>query len=171
MATVTKLVDDLDNSIDAVETVTFALDGVTFEIDLAEANAEKLRGALAVFVERARRTGGRVQRGRPAGVGAAVPKVARTAAELATSKAYSRAVREWARANGFTVPDRGRLSAAVLEAYANRDSENSKVIMKEKVDDTSVVDGGTVTALKPVRRNVKPAQTRSTSRRPAPESK
>ncbi|CAM5611462.1 hypothetical protein SBADM41S_11915 [Streptomyces badius] len=42
------LVDDLDG-VEADETVTFALDGKTYEIDLATANADKLRGLLEPY--------------------------------------------------------------------------------------------------------------------------
>ena len=52
------LVDDLDGS-DAVETVSFALDGVDYEIDLNDQHAGDLRNALSLYVGHARRTGGR----------------------------------------------------------------------------------------------------------------
>ena len=52
------LVDDLDGS-DAVETVSFALDGVDYEIDLNEKHASELRNALSLYVGHGRRTGGR----------------------------------------------------------------------------------------------------------------
>lgn len=94
------LVDDVDNS-DADETVTFALDGVTYEIDLNKANAGKLRDALAPWVGHARRSGGRKSPGRSGG---------------ARRKDVS-AVREWARTNGHDVSERGRIPAVVQEAY------------------------------------------------------
>ncbi len=56
------LVDDIDGN-DAVETVTFALDGVEYEIDLSEGNADKLREALSLYIGHARRTGGRRRSG------------------------------------------------------------------------------------------------------------
>jgi hypothetical protein len=95
------LVDDIDNS-DADETVTFALDGVTYEIDLNKANAAKLRDALAPWVGHARRSGGRKSTGRNGG-GARRKDVS--------------AIREWARKNGHEVSERGRIPAAVQEAY------------------------------------------------------
>jgi hypothetical protein len=52
------LVDDIDGG-NAAETVSFALDGVSYEIDLSEANAQKLRDDLASWVGHARRAGGR----------------------------------------------------------------------------------------------------------------
>src|SRR5664279_3833487 len=52
------LTDDLDGG-DAEETVQFAIDGVSYEIDLSASNAEALRDALAAYVASARRVGGR----------------------------------------------------------------------------------------------------------------
>ena len=103
------LVDDIDNT-DADETVTFALDGVSYEIDLNDANAAKLRDALAPWVGHARRSGGRKATGRSNSGGGG-----------ARRKDVS-AVREWARENGHDVSERGRIPAAVQEAYdkANR---------------------------------------------------
>lgn len=57
------LVDDLDG-VEADETVTFALDGKTYEIDLTTANADKLRGLLEPYTKGGRRTGGRASTGR-----------------------------------------------------------------------------------------------------------
>ena len=56
--TTVRFIDDLDGS-DASSTVTFALDGRSYEIDLSEDNAAKLRDALAPFVDAARKSGGR----------------------------------------------------------------------------------------------------------------
>lgn len=98
------LVDDLDGK-DADETVTFALDGVDYEIDLNEANAAALRGALAPYLEAGRRVGGRRRRGqRVAAGGDGGPSASD--------------IRQWARDNGWDVPERGRVSAEVRQAYA-----------------------------------------------------
>jgi hypothetical protein len=95
------LEDDLDGST-ADETVTFGLDGATYEIDLSKKNAAKLRDALAGYVGAARRVasrGGRRGRGRAAGGPSASQ------------------VREWAREQGYEVSDRGRVPADVRTAY------------------------------------------------------
>ena len=98
------LVDDIDGS-DATETVTFALDGTSYEIDLNDKNATKLRDALAPFVGHARKVGG----GR------------RTRSKAASSSgASAKEIRDWARANGHQVPDRGRIPADVREAFESR---------------------------------------------------
>lgn len=98
------LVDDVDGG-EATETVTFGLDGVTYEIDLNADNAAQLREALAPWIGHGR-------------------KVARVGAPRATrrsgsSRASSNAnvIREWARANGHKVNDRGRISAEIKAAY------------------------------------------------------
>ena len=102
------LVDDIDGS-DAVETVGFALDGVDYEIDLSEGHAAELRNALSLYIGHARRTGGRRRGG--------VRRSSSTAASNA-SGASAAEIRAWARENGWEVPERGRVSAEVREAYA-----------------------------------------------------
>ena len=98
------LEDDLDGGV-AAETVTFGLDGVNYEIDLSDKNAGKLRDGLATWIGHARRSGGRRSTGR------------RSGSSSASSRRDLSAVRAWARANGHQVSDRGRVSAAVQEAY------------------------------------------------------
>lgn len=107
MATKTNvvLIDDLDGS-EAEESVKFALDGVSYEIDLSAKNATKLRNAFAAYVGSARRVGGRAARGRavkPAGGSARKPETAE--------------IRAWAREQGWDVSDRGRIPAEIIEAY------------------------------------------------------
>jgi hypothetical protein len=100
-----QLVDDLDGTTSSeVETVQFGLDGVTYEIDLSESNAQRLRKALAEYVDAARRTGGRVKRGtRPRTGGTADGDASR--------------IREWAQANGIELAARGRIPGHVVESY------------------------------------------------------
>jgi hypothetical protein len=95
------LEDDLDGG-PAAETVRFAFDGSDYEIDLSKKNASTFRKELAPFVEHARKAG-RAQPRRPG----------RTAA----SRQRSGDVRAWARENGITVSDRGRIPANVVEQY------------------------------------------------------
>ena len=100
------LEDDLDGGV-AAETVTFGLDGVNYEIDLSDKNAGKLRDELATWIGHARRSGGRRTSGRRVS----------NASSSSSSRRDLSAVRAWARANGHQVSDRGRVSAAVQEAY------------------------------------------------------
>lgn len=101
------LVDDIDGG-DAAETVSFALDGVSYEIDLNNANASHLRDAFAPWVGSGRRVGGRTRTARR-GRGSARPAGGRNTE-----------IRKWARANGYTVSDRGRIPAEVKAAFEGR---------------------------------------------------
>lgn len=105
-----ELVDDMDGTSTADETLQFGLDGVTYEIDLSEENANELRDSLARFVEYARRSGGRKRPGGKRLAPAAPPTV---------NKEQNRAIREWARKNGFDVSDRGRIPTDVIESFQN----------------------------------------------------
>jgi hypothetical protein len=96
------LVDDIDGG-DAAETVTFAIDGVTYEIDLSVDNAAQLRGAIGRWVANARRVSGRSQRGTARRTGGGGNDTAR--------------VRAWARSNGYQVSDRGRIPQEIRQAY------------------------------------------------------
>lgn len=93
------LTDDLDGS-DAVETVTFGLDGNTYEIDLSDDNARKLRDGLAEFVAAGRKIGGRTKGGRR-----------RANSNNAT------VIRAWAQEQGMPVSARGRVPAEIRAAY------------------------------------------------------
>ncbi|WP_298590929.1 Lsr2 family protein [uncultured Kocuria sp.] len=97
------LEDDLDGG-PADTTLTFALDGKDYEIDLSEANAEKLREALRPFAEAGRkaipRAGARSTRPRASG------------SDPDTAK-----IRAWAKENGHEVSDRGRIHQTIKDAY------------------------------------------------------
>ena len=93
------LEDDFDGGT-AEETVSFALDGAEYEIDLSAENAQGLRDALAPWLAHARKTGGRRKRG------------LKPAADSTTSE-----IRAWAQANGHDVSSRGRVSSEVRTAY------------------------------------------------------
>jgi hypothetical protein len=98
---ITSLVDDIDGS-EAAETLSFSLDGKQYEIDLSAENATKLREDFESWAKSARRVGKASTTTRRASRG---------------GRADLNAVREWARANGHKVSDRGRVPATILEAY------------------------------------------------------
>jgi uncharacterized membrane protein len=104
--TTVTLTDDLDGG-KAVETVTFGLDGRTYEIDLSKKNASALRKALGEFTGSARK----VRAGRPAAATAAA-KTTRPSTRI-----DAKAVREWAQANQVPVSARGRVPSEVVEKY------------------------------------------------------
>jgi hypothetical protein len=97
---ITRLEDDLDGS-DAVETVKFSVDGVDYEIDLSESNADKFRNSIGDYISHGRKVGGS-RRGR----------------KSASSDGVDiKAVRKWASSNGIEVSTRGRIPADVIDKY------------------------------------------------------
>ena len=95
-----RLTDDLDGS-EAVEELTFALRGTTYEIDLNAKNVAALEKALDKFISAGRKPTGITRRGR---------------GRAAKSEDVG-IIRDWARANGWAVSDRGRISADIREAF------------------------------------------------------
>jgi hypothetical protein len=109
--TVIRLVDDLDDTeiVDGGgETVTFALDGRRYEIDLTNDHANEMRGALDRYVRAARKVGGRQTRVRATATGT----------KVAAPVDYSpQAVRAWAKANKIDVSPRGRIPQSVVARF------------------------------------------------------
>lgn len=103
-----ELLDDIDGTT-AAQTVTFALDGVQYEIDLSDENAEGLRTELAGYIEAARRTGGRKRMKSATG--------ATSTPSSPSGREYSKKVRAWAKAEGYEISDRGRLSTEIVDLY------------------------------------------------------
>lgn len=113
-----QLVDDLDGTSSSdISTVSFGLDGVSYEIDLNESNATNLREHLSEFIASARRTGGRVKRGASAAAGST---------GTGRNREQTQAIREWAKKNGHEVSDRGRIPAAVISAFEAAQATPSK---------------------------------------------
>lgn len=105
---ITQLIDDLDGqTLEDGVTIHFSLEGHTYEIDLSETNADKLREAFRPFVEA----------GRPIGSSAGTIRSSRSRSGKTKNDLDLGAVRTWARENGYEVSDRGRVPAAVLDAY------------------------------------------------------
>ena len=98
------LVDDLDGG-EAEGTVRFGLDGAEYEIDLSAEHAEALRAALAPFIGAARRSP------------AAGRRSARGGRRAGASGLDTTEVREWARAQGIEVKDRGRVPPEVIARF------------------------------------------------------
>ncbi|KQR37064.1 MULTISPECIES: histone-like nucleoid-structuring protein Lsr2 [Microbacterium] len=103
-----QLVDDIDGSVLEVgegETVHFSLNGASYEIDLNTAHAEELRKAFEPYISAGRRAGSSsaVRSAAPRKRPGRNPEVA--------------AIRAWANDNGYTLSERGRIPAPVVEAY------------------------------------------------------
>jgi hypothetical protein len=93
------LEDDVDGG-NASETITFAIDGAQYEIDLSDSNAKKLRGALDGYVSKARKVGGR-----------------RSSSRKTSSGVDNHAVRVWAASNGIELSKRGRIPQDIVSQF------------------------------------------------------
>ncbi|MFG1928418.1 Lsr2 family protein [Cryptosporangium sp. NPDC048952] len=100
------LVDDLDGGT-AEETVAFAIDGTSYEIDLSSDNAAALRDSVEKYVAAARKAGrgGTRTNRRPA------------ATSQRSGREQNQAIREWAKGKGLQVSDRGRIPQEVIDQY------------------------------------------------------
>ena len=98
--------DDLDGSF-AATTLEFSFDGVTYAIDLSEANAVRMRDCLEPYIQAASK---------------AIRRPARTTRPVQQSPAGEaqsphQRTREWLRMNGHEVGSRGRLPQELLQRY------------------------------------------------------
>lgn len=121
-----RLVDDVDGETAATETIAFSIEGTNYEIDLCTKNADKFRKDVSTWINHARKVAGRKGR------------------QLTSSTSASReelaAVRAWARENGHTVSDRGRIPADVIAAYHNRATKSDKDRVATALSKVKTVD-------------------------------
>jgi hypothetical protein len=92
---------DLDGG-EATETVSFSLDGSSYEIDLSAANASKLRKEFATYLDHARRASGTGRRRRT---------------RSGPGRERSSEIRAWAKQRGYKVSERGRIPATIITEY------------------------------------------------------
>lgn len=106
------LTDDLStDEVPAAETIKFALDGHTYEIDLSEGNAKKMRDTFGMYVGAARRAGSAATR-RASSSGGGRPNVDRE---------RTKEIRAWAESAGLMPAGRkGRIPSAIVEQWENR---------------------------------------------------
>ncbi len=101
-----EFVDDIDGS-PAERTFSFAVDGVSYEIDLSTQNITEFKSAIGGFIESARKIKGSSQRRtRSTGTGGAQQ-----------SPEQTRAMREWARQHGHNISNRGRIPTSIRQAF------------------------------------------------------
>ncbi len=98
------LEDDIDGSV-ADSQVSFAFEGVTYEIDLNTTHVAEFREAIAPWISHARRVSGRRTTRR------ATPAAGEATGPSATE------IREWAKKRGMEVSARGRVPASIRSAY------------------------------------------------------
>ena len=120
--TIVTLVDDLTGeAAENISTVEFALDGVTYELDLTDENSTKLHDSLAQYAKAGRKIGGRRRSG---------PRPGRAIKSTGRANGYNRetlkSIREWAKKNGHNVNARGRLPAEVLQAWQTTQAGKSR---------------------------------------------
>jgi hypothetical protein len=131
-------IDDLDGTSPAETTLVYTFDGATYEIDLSNANADKMRADLAVWIDHSRAVKGPTRRG----------------TKLNTSNEDLSAIRTWAQSQGITVSMRGRVAANIITQYHNRNSAPKQETPKA---DTSAVKVATAVS-KARARTVKKAE-------------
>jgi len=102
------LTDDIDGS-KATQTVTFAFQGTSYEIDLNDEHASSIEESFAEWVNAARKTA--------RGGAATAARSSSGSRGSGPKRADLDDVRAWARENGHQVSDRGRVASKVLEAY------------------------------------------------------
>jgi len=100
----TLFIDDIDGS-EAEGTVRFALDGAEYEIDLNTKHADALRKSLAKYIDAARRSAGTARR------------PVRSGGRASATGVNTTEVREWAKAQGIEVKDRGRVPAELVVRF------------------------------------------------------
>lgn len=98
------LIDDLDGT-EASETVTFGIDGSTYEIDVSDTNAAALRETLRRYTAAARQVGTPLRPGR------------NRVTLASTGDSRNAEIRAWAHSNGHVVPARGRIPQRVVAAF------------------------------------------------------
>lgn len=120
----TRLLDDLDGT-EADETLTFALDGIAYEIDLTGSHALELRKYLERYIDAGTRTG-RVGPG--AQLSSSRSTYGSKSAAVKTSREENTRIREWATANGHQLAERGRIPQDIVSAYNNRQAVEAKAV-------------------------------------------
>ena len=115
------LVCDLhDDEVEGEETVAFGLDGSSYEIDVCGDHAAEMRDAFASYVGAARRAGrapAAASSRRSSRGSSSSSSGGGGGSKTSADRERVQEIREWARKNGHTVSERGRLSASVLQAY------------------------------------------------------
>lgn len=103
MAARTILVDDIDASETQVTTTSFSLDGRDYEIDLSAKHLAALQKAFAPYIEKGRLTGSKTVR--------------KSGSQSKASRRDLPEIREWAKRNGHTIAERGRVPKDLIALY------------------------------------------------------
>ena len=106
--------DTEDRSPERTQTINFGLDGQNYAIDLSDQSAGELRETLGRYIAAGRPVG---QQTRTANIAPAHPRAGQSARADGQDAA---AIRQWGRAHGHRISDRGPIPATVRQAYAAR---------------------------------------------------
>ncbi|MFR9807407.1 histone-like nucleoid-structuring protein Lsr2 [Pseudonocardia sp. RS010] len=104
----TTLVDDIDGGT-ADESILFSWNGTSYEIDLSQKNADALRALLEPYIKAGRHTRSRTRR----------QARGSSRSDTTSGKQRNQAIREWARAQGLQIADRGRIPIEITLRYDN----------------------------------------------------
>lgn len=104
-----EVTDDLDGEVlEEYDTITYTIDGRTYEIDLSVANAEAMRAVFQEYVDHSRPVTNR---------GKVTRRVVVPSATAGRSREENQAIRDWARKNGYEMSDRGRIQPEIVAAF------------------------------------------------------
>lgn len=110
-----EFIDDIDGS-EAERTFTFAVDGTHYEIDLSTSNIAEFQSAIGGFIESARKV-------KASGSGY---KARATSGGVRADREQLRAIREWAKGQGLSVSDRGRISSEIRAKFDAAHADGSQ---------------------------------------------
>lgn len=102
-----------DVSAPCTHTVTFGLDGQNYALDLSDQSAAELRETLGRYIAAGRRVG------RPTRT-SNITQPPRSGRPVRADEYDPAAIRQWARARGHQISDRGPIPATVRQAYTAR---------------------------------------------------
>ena len=113
-----------DGEVSAADSVSFSYGGKTYTLDLCRRHLDEVKGALEGYAS-AGRSASRGARGRRRA--APTGRVPRATRPVAAPRGESQAeIREWARAQGYAVGDRGRIPGEVRAAYEAAQSKGGR---------------------------------------------
>lgn len=106
---VVQVVDDIDGTVfdEAGESISYAVDGVEYAIDLKDEHAKEFRETLDYYISHSMRVGGRKHRTDRSGS----PTTARR------PRGETQQIRTWAIEQGYELSPRGRIPAEIEHAF------------------------------------------------------
>ena len=129
MARITQVVvtcDLEDGEVSASDSLSFTYNGKTYTLDLCKDHYEEVKGVLEGYAN-AGHSAGRAPRSRRGRSAAPAGRSSRSSRASSSPRGESRAeIREWARAQGYAVGDRGRIPAEVRSAYEAAQSKGGR---------------------------------------------